>query len=215
MGGSTYDAMDMTTISNATSKVMQDLGTNTLFDATQMLNNEAKYNRYKDVSSEIINSLAVRMENDKAYQTSTDMLAAMNESYNANRYIMKALEKESGRVRAMDKDTQRSIYRLRNENMSLTYMLEYYQQGSAIVIWSLFMLMLALVPAAMWRTNKMPTFIMLACEVVLVLFYLACCIVYSRGRAMLRTEDMTKVYWAPGKAVMASMGLLGNDESCG
>jgi hypothetical protein len=201
---STLNAFDVQLISWRTADLMTKLGANDSAEAQAALANSASRQDYLQLSKQVGNMMASKAEYDAAFQKNTDVLALMNESWNANRYIVNALGTESKRVNKLDSQAKRDIYKLRQENMFYTYKTAYYAFGTRVIILTLYATLLALIPASMWRSGTIRTTLLIIIILVLLAVYAIVMFLSFAGAANRRKDDWTKVYWRAGDAVSAA-----------
>ena len=210
MGITTYDDLDMQNISNQTSSMMQRLGANTADEATQKLAEAAKQTNYLQLSTMVTNSIDAKARHDAAFQKNTDLLAQMNESWNANRYILNSLDKETKRISSLDSQAKRDIYKLRQDELHLSYMGSFYDFGSRAIIFTMFFTLLALIPVALWRADRLNGLVVIIGVGVLAVLYAIVMLFSFTNVGGRRKGAWKKYYWKAGKAVQNAKGNQGN-----
>ena len=131
----------------------------------------------------------------KAMTDKIDMAATLNESANANMYITDILSKEAKRVQVLDGTVKTEQYKLRNQLMMYEYLDGYYRTCTNVVIVSLYVTLLMLVFAALWRAHAMPAIWFWAGMLVLFLFYLMVMLIWVTALARTRRDSWQQKQW--------------------
>ncbi len=210
----TFDDIDMQTISNATAAMMQNLGANTAAEARSRIGDADKRTNYLQLSAMVTNSAEAKARHDADYQKNTDLLAQMNESWNANRYIVNAVRKESGRVNRLDGQIKRDVYRLRHDKLQDTYMLKKYDFGTNIAILTTYVMLLGMIPVALWSAGSFNATVMLFFVCLLLVFYaLGIAALFMRAGHR-RKGAWKQFYWKSSPAIPQDM-MNAASTSCG
>lgn len=152
-----------------------------------------------------------------AFITSTDVMAQMNESANANLYISNALSKESWRVAKLNKDAKKGIYKVRQEYTYYAFMIEYYRFMTGIILYTLVVTLLLLMLTAAWRAGRVPQPLFMIVVGVLLVVYCLSMIVMFKNTAYRRKYQWNKYYWRPGteiKNAVANANNASQYDSC-
>ena len=135
------------------------------------------------------------------YVAMTDVMAQMNEAVNANVYIMESLLREAERVLKLDENAKRSIYKIRQDYMYVSYMTEYYTFMTNMVMYTMVITLILLSLTAAWKMGKVPEiiyFILCACIVVV---YAVSMFILFKHAAYRRNYQWNKYYWKAGADV--------------
>lgn len=129
------------------------------------------------------------------YVSTTDTMAQMNESLNANVYIVMSLISELERVSALDKNAKKHIYKVRQEFMYIAYMTEFYKFMTNVVMYTLVVTLILLCFTSAWRMGNLQD----------ILYYILCCVILSlyavsmfilfKNAAHRRNYQWNKYYW--------------------
>lgn len=111
----------------------------------------------------------VNLQNAAIYKN-TNLVASLNDSLNANDYIKRLVGSERQRLYGVDNTVRNEQLKLRGKLMAYTYLLNYYTTGTNIVILTLFISMVLLLLAALWKCGKIPVapFVMLVAVFLVV-----------------------------------------------
>jgi hypothetical protein len=157
-------------------------------------------------------------ETTSRFVTTTDALAQMNESINANVYITNALQKEAARVDKLNESAKTGIYKVRQDFMYYGYMYEYYRFTTAVMIYTMVVTILLLTLIAIWRLGYIPTIALIIASGVILLVYLMSMIIMFKSASYRRKYTWGKYYWKAGtdlrNAVTTSSLNLDNTSSC-
>ena len=208
-----YNDYDQAQLGYRTQDLMRTLGADTVDDAKTKFRDLDKTVDYMQLSAMTSNNMNRKAVYDANFQKNTDLLAQLNESWNANRYISKSLTTEQRRISSLDSQARKDIYRLRQESMYLDYMSRYYTFVTNVMIFTLYVTLLALLPAAMLHSGRLSMYSVATIEGILLAFYLVILFVLYRRRAQRRTTDWTRYYWEAGKVVTDS-GNSSTPDNC-
>lgn len=206
-----YDDLDMSTIQMQTQELMRDLGARDATDVQAKLATIADQERYQQIASQTQSTMNARVTDDMIFQRNTHLLAQLNESWNANRYIANSLTADEKRVARLDTLTKRDIYKSRQGRMYTTYMVNYYGFATSMAIATFFVVLLLLVPVAMWQVGKLSFHAMLIAAGVILALYLVLAWLLMRKTARRRTSDWRQYYWKLGSVKKDNRD---NDENC-
>jgi hypothetical protein len=158
----------------------------------------------------------IRMNDEYAqtvmFQKNTDLLAQMNESWNANAYLNSAIVGEQDRVHRADVDARRDLYRLRQQAMYADYMSHYYDAATRVVLLSIYVTLLLLMPVALWKMGRISSGQMLLLDGILLLLYLVVLVAICARTAGRCNGAWQQFYWGAGSAVSGQQAQQG---SCG
>ena len=91
----------------------------------------------------------------QAIYTNANLVATVNDGLNANQYITSLINSEQTRVNVANNTVRNEQYKLRTKLLSYEYLLNYYRTGTSVVILTLYVVLVTLVVAAMWRGGAM------------------------------------------------------------
>jgi hypothetical protein len=130
-----------------------------------------------------------------AFKARVDMAATLNESANANDYITGILNTEANRVKGLDNTVKAEQHKLRNQLMMYEYLDGYYRTCTNVIIISLYVTLLMLTCAALWRAQAMPAIWFWAAMLLLFLFYLMVMVVWVTALAGTRRDSWHQKQW--------------------
>lgn len=195
-GGGTFDNVDVQTVSYRTQDFVTSLGVNTIPEAQQRFSDIDRLRTSQDQSYQTNQLWTSTVANDRTFQTNTDLLAQLNESWNSNAYIVQSLGAETKRVGALDNVARRDVYRLRQNEMHTVYMINYYKFATRVLIFTLYVTLLALIPAAIFAAGRMAMWLLVGIESILLAIYLLVLIVVYYKSSIKRTTAWDKYYWS-------------------
>ena len=140
------------------------------------------------------------------FQKNTDLLAQMNESYNANVYLQKSLTSEKSRVGEADTRAKRELYRLRQKAMFTDYMANYYDMASGAVIMTLYVTLLLLFPVALWKAGRISHTQLFILDGVLLALYAVVMVALFAKTGGRRKTAWKQYYWTVDKNIAMSQG---------
>lgn len=190
--------------------MMVDLNANTSDQAAAQIQSDTTLRDYLALSTSVANTLQLNQEYQERMETNTNTLAIMNESYNANRYIKGTIGTESDRINKLDSQAKRDIYKLRHEQMYYTNKAAYYAFGTRVIIFTLYVTLLAFIPAAMWRAGKVSSIVVATSVGVLMLIYLLVLVLAFAVTARRRKGDWNQFYWKSGNSVSSAAASSGS-----
>jgi hypothetical protein len=211
---SPYSDWDMNTLAYRAQEMMSSMKEDTSAGALDAIQQDAVNANYQDLSNAVSDVNVNQVRYDANFQVNTNMLAMMNESWNSNRYIATTLNSESKRVDKLDSQAKRDIYKLRQEQMYYTNRAEYYAFGSRVIIFTMFVTLLAFIPASMWVAGKLSSIIVAVSVGVVLLIYLMILVLAFAVTAKRRKSDWNQFYWRKGDTVTAATEGGGAGGSC-
>lgn len=185
--------------------MMRDTGANTVGElATQIQTTDAlaAQNQMQRVIRDQMNS---QYQSDLQYQRNTDLLAQMNESYNTNKYIDTNLRNEQIRLSKMDGNARRDVYMYRKRILYAEYMTNYYRMMAGVLALSLFVTLLLLVPAAMWRADRLGFRTLIIVDAIVLTLFLAVLIFIFIRMGRRDVDDWKMRRWAPDATIRAKV----------
>ena len=211
---SPYSDWDMNTLAYRAQDMMSSMKEDTSAGALNAIQKDALTAKYQELSNAVgeVNQNQVRF--DASFQVNTNMLAMMNESWNSNRYIATTLNSESKRVDKLDSQAKRDIYKLRHEQMYYTNRGQYYAFGSRVIIFTMFVTLLAFIPASMWLAGKLSSIVVAVAVGVVLLIYLMVLVLAFAMTAKRRKSDWNQFYWRKGETVTAATSGSSAGGSC-
>ena len=191
-----YMSIDINQTSGRAGDMLSTLGANGVNDAAlfpaalgDMLKQQA------DTSNAVSN--VVNMNNsaqrDSQFQHNTNLLAQMNESYNANRYILNTLNKEDLRLSTLDSRARRDIYRLKQEDLHAVYAAQLYRFMRNLAIATLVVLLLLLLCVALYQSDKLSFRTAVAIGSTIILVYLI--VIIANRVSIRRTTDWSSYFF--------------------
>lgn len=134
-------------------------------------------------------------ELETQHKRDTDLLAQVNEAWNANRHLHDIISSEKSRVDKVDRDTKRDLYSTYQSYMMSHYQTNYYGTMIKILMFSAFMIMLLLLPLAYWKNSSLSTTALCLIDGVLLALYLVIMVLIFQDIGHRRTTDWNKYYW--------------------
>lgn len=201
----TYNEVDLQAISQKTQDFMTSLGAQNISDVLGKIQKMDELQQYQTLSKMIADIMSTTYEQNKDYQRNTDLLAQLNEGWNANRYIVNSLAIENKRVGSLDAQAKRDIYKLRQKYMYTAYMHEYYDFAIRVVMLTLYATLLLLIPAAMWKVDGMNGALFFVIDGILLILYLVVLIVLFRNVGDRRKNAWRQKYWRVGRSIEESI----------
>ena len=201
-----YDDVDMQYISFKTQDLMRDMGARDANDVVAKVGTLDDQAQYVESTTMTQDDQDMRYLHDVAFQRNTDLLAQMNESLNANLAISSTIQGEEARIRALDSQSRKDLYRSHQGHMQAEYLRNYYRFATAVLIATLTMLLLLLIPVALVRLGRLPVGAALFLAAVLMLLFALGMLFYFVRAAKRRTSDWSKFYWKVQKNMLSGDG---------
>jgi hypothetical protein len=198
---SSYADKDMQSIAFATQDLMRDMGAKDASDVLNKMQQSEKQTQHVELSKVMRNIMDSKYYHDLTYQRNTDLLAQMNEAWNANRYIVNAISKEQKRISTLDTDAKRDMYSVRQSYSYANYMNNYYRMTTSVLIFTTIVTILLLIPAAMWRQNRLSSYLLVAIDGILLALYLVILLVVFKGMGVRRENNWDQIYWRVSKNI--------------
>jgi hypothetical protein len=139
------------------------------------------------------------------FAANTHLLAQLNESYNANRYIANTLTAEKQRVSKLDKASRTDVHRMRMSHLDTAYLDGYYQFMTRAAIFSTFMVVLTLLPVSLWASGSLSTMLMAPIVTLLLVVYATALALIYRNKIHRRNNDWNHRYWKISDEVRRSL----------
>jgi hypothetical protein len=119
----------------------------------------------------------------------------MNESWNANRYITKGVRSDASRINRLEGMARKDVYAMRQRELAAEYMTRYYRTMTHITMLTIFVTMLMLFPAAMWRAQKLGLRAVVIIDGVILLLFLVILVSILMWLANMRTDVWGQRRW--------------------
>ena len=207
----TFDEIDTSSIYASTASLIGQVGSADTQSFNQYVRaQQGATNAIQQKTAEY-NLEAARYNVDKQVQRDTDLLAQMNEAWNANRYIYNAVSAEEKRVALLDKQAKRDLQGMQQSYMMTHYGIRYHSFASGILMFTMFVTLLVLVPVSLWRVGTLSSATMLWIDGVLLFIYACIMILLFRDVALRRSTNWDQYYWRASKATSAGSG---SGDSC-
>ncbi len=130
------------------------------------------------------------------YHQNTDLLAQMNESHNANRYIVERAKVEKARLEKLSSVARRDIYILQQRELEATFIAQRERERTGLIIITLYTSLLALLLLAMARTQRLPAQVAMWGAVGLGVLYVLALILWFVMTSQRRRDVWGKQRWA-------------------
>lgn len=199
-----YKEVDVRSISWGAQDLMRDIGAKDANDVLSKMDTLDKYSKYVETSRIVRDVMDTKYTHDMAYQRNTDLLAQMNESWNANRYIADMMQSEQKRIGNLDKQAKRDLYSLRHNYQHTSWMTHYYNFVFGILVFTLYVTFALLILAALWRSETMGGWWLVVLGGVLLTIYAVILLILFRNTAMRRDSNWNQYYWKPSKDIIDS-----------
>lgn len=211
-----FDTIDTSQIYSSTAYLIGQIGGNNSSSSSGFIDTQNTATKAIQQQISSYNVEAAKYAIDQAVQRDTDLLAQMNESWNANRYIYKAAENERGRLAHLDKMAKRDIQSAQQSYMMAQYGIRYHGFAVGVLMFTTFVTMLVLMPVALWRAGSLSSTGMFLIDGVLLLIYACVMILLFRDVAVRRSTNWDQYYWRASKTTSSGVGLDSqSDGGCG
>lgn len=127
--------------------------------------------------------------------TSVGTYATLNESHNANVIISKLLDKESKFVESQNRLVKQQQYLLRDKLMMYEYLDGYYRVSTTTVIVSLYVTLVLLIVAALFKIGRMNVILFWAIMIVLGILYILYIIAFTKNLARIHRGEWQRIDW--------------------
>jgi hypothetical protein len=201
----TSDAVDLATITNRMSTFLYDQNTDDVPTTQAAVLAERKLQ--DDMYNLQLQRAAdnERYQHSSAFQRNTDLLAQLNESWDANAYIRRALKAEMGRVGRLDQLSRRDVQRVRETSLYTQYAARRYAFCGNLMAFTLVVTLLVMIPASFWRVDGMSgTALVVIDGLVLVLYALVVSVMF-KGVAERRLYEWDRIYWRANPTILKEM----------
>ena len=190
----TYGTVDMQVISDRLNEVLQ--GSATDVQRLQRRVQDAEMASKLHTTSGVLRAQTQDTQDKMVrFQASTDVLAQMNEAYNANAYIMGNLVRETGRVARLDADARKEMWKARQRYLATQYQLAETRFRRNVVLSGAALTLVILVLAAAWRQGRLWGWLFAALVGLLVLAYGVGLALAMRRNASRRKLHWRQFYW--------------------
>lgn len=133
--------------------------------------------------------------NSSSYKTVTRMMAQLNESMNANKYILSALRRELGRVRGMNQEAQKEVYKAQQRHLLVTYKLHYTAFVTGVIVFSMVGAALLAMCAGGWIQGVYSLYVMGVLGAVVVFLFSVTIAFVMSNNARRRKFHWNQFYW--------------------
>ena len=140
-------------------------------------------------------------------QGRVNSLATLQESANANQYIAEVLQSQQSSLDSQNNTVRQQQFKLRDELMHAQYLQRYYETATYVLIMSMIVVLILLIPAALWRIGQMSVVLFSAIVLVVVLVYL-CLMVYVSSTTARRVRDSWYQFdWGIDKSMRSEVSV--------
>lgn len=134
-------------------------------------------------------------------QGEVNALATLQESTNANQYISKVLDGQQSAIQSQTNNVRQQQFKLRDELMHAQYLQRYYNTATNVLIVTMIVVLVLLIPAALWRVGRM-TILTFSSIVLVVLIAYLCGMVYVSSLTARRHPDAWyQIDWSMTKSI--------------
>ena len=130
-----------------------------------------------------------------SYKTVTKMLAQLNESMNANKYILSSLRKELNRVRGLNQEAQKEVYKAQQRHLLVTYKLHYTVFVTGVIVFSMVGAALLAMCAGGWWQGAYSLYVMGVLIAVVVFLFSVTIAFVMTNNARRRKFHWNQFYW--------------------
>lgn len=188
----TYDATDLEVTTTVTADIILNKPSITdLQNALKITDSNA----YQQTIFEQTGTQA-NLDNLTKFSMMTDMLAQMNESYNANQYISKNLNSEWNRIADLDVKTKRDINKVRQKYLYALYMVNEYKFRVTIVKMWLFWVLVCLSLECLRSQGAISGIVLAVVSFVLLVAMLIAMVIMYRMQLRRRKYQWNKFYFS-------------------
>lgn len=194
MANQQYTSVDMQLINQRLNEVLQGSGTDAgrLRDRVQTLDTTSKLTTFGGVQRAQTDDTSGKMA---SFQNMTDVLAQMNEAYNANTYIASNLSRERRRVQHLDNELRKEMWKARQRALGTQYRIEHQRFRLRVIMGTAVVTVLVLLLAAVWRQGRLWTWLFFTLAAALLLVWGVGLALYMRRNAMRRRLHWNQYYW--------------------
>jgi Flp pilus assembly protein TadB len=140
-------------------------------------------------------------------QGNVNSLATLQESANANQYIATVLQSQQSSLDSQNNTVRQQQFKLRDELMHAQYLQKYYETATNVLILSMIVILILLIPAALWRIGQMSVILFSAIVLVVILVYL-CLMVYVSSTTARRIRDSWYQFdWGVDKSMQSELAV--------
>lgn len=190
----TYQDLDMAVLSERLNNVLQGSGTD-VYRLRQRVQDAEMAGKMNTVSGVLRAQTEDTYDKTASFQTTTDMLAQMNEAYNANRYIRSNLTAEHRRVARLDAEARKEMWKVRQRFLGTRYHTSYVRFKERVVLASMALTVVLMLLAALWRQGTLWTWLFVVLVGLLVLAFAVLLIARLRRNGMRRKMHWNQYYW--------------------
>jgi hypothetical protein len=190
-----YSDYDAQNIATSTNQMMASMGVTNAGDFAMKLTDLSSQVAFTNRASDAKQAHRISDSTKTDFHNHTNMYAQLNESYNANKYIVNTLSAEQKRINSVDSATKKDVYKLRQGLQYTTYMEQYYRFVTGIAMLTMFATVLILIPASMWRVNTMTTGSVIVVEAIILVLYMVVLVALVLTMSRQRKNAWGKYYW--------------------
>jgi hypothetical protein len=143
-------------------------------------------------------------------QGEVNSLATLQESTNANKYISQVLGTQHDAIQSQTNTVRQQQFKLRDELMHAHYLQRYYQTATNVLIVTTIVVLVLLIPAALWRIGQMSIVTFSSIALVILIAYLCLMVYVSSMTARRHPDAWDLIDWSTTK----SMHALQPPSSC-
>jgi hypothetical protein len=163
--------------------------------ATRMQNYAKRVKTNADATSLGIGQTGTMADNVSMYKSVTNMLAQLNESMNANDYILRTLSTELKRVTDLNNEARKDVYKSQQRFLTESYNLHYTEFIIRIVIFTAVATGLLASTVAGWFQGAYPAYVFFVILAVFALLYASVMAALFANNANRRQVHWNQFYW--------------------
>ena len=161
-------------------------------------NSQAATASTQQATADVINSIDEETGTNKL-QGEVNALATLQESTNANLYISKMLGTQQTAIQSQTNNVRQQQFKLRDDLMHAQYLQRYYQTATSVLIITMVVVLVLLIPAALWRIGRMTIVTFSSIALVVLIAYLCGMVYVSSLTARRHPDAWNQIDWSTNK----------------
>jgi hypothetical protein len=186
---------DLNLINATAFNTVQKINAPTLAGVQQNLNSTSTYTNHINNQSALRAQGLSASTTNLVYHRNTDLVAQLNESWNANRHINNTLNNEIKRLDGHNKVAKVDVYKMRQAELQLEYSRSAYYKKTGIVIATIILLTTVTLAVALMGMGRLSRPITIVVCTIFVLAYILYIVSTVRDLSRRRDMDWRRYYW--------------------
>lgn len=191
----TLTADDLALINGRAFQTVQNINAPTLSGVQQNLNAANQYTSFLNQQSNAQQQGLNASESNLMYHRNTDLVAQINESWNANRHIHNTLKNEKKRLDNHNKVAKVDVYKMRQAELQMEYIRSSYQKKTKLVIATIIVICIVTLTVALMGMDRLSRPITIIVCTIFILGYILYVIGMMRDFGQRRDMDWRRFYW--------------------